>query len=349
MHLLASDTFVWSVFGGIVGLMLLLDLFVFHRKSHVISVREALRGVVVWMTLAVAFMVLIYFRQVAHETSGELGIFGLHKSGLDAAAKYLSCYILEQSLSVDNMFVFLVVFTYFGVPEAYRHKVLFWGIFGAVVMRALFIGAGVVLVSKFAWMTYLFGALLIYTGWKVAFNDGAHVEPEKNPVLRLSRKILPIARDYDGDRFTTRHAGKFFFTPLFVVLIIIETTDVMFAIDSIPAAFGQFPANEKPDLLIIFSSNIFAILGLRALYFAVAGMMQAFSYLNYGLGIVLAFTGVKMLLTIWDIHVSAVPALSVIIGVLTLTILLSIYFPRKAEEAPEAPPATGEGVRTDRA
>lgn len=347
MHLLASDTFVWSVFGGIVGLMLLLDLFVFHRKSHVISVREALRGVVVWMTLAVAFMVLIYFRQVAHETSGELGMFGLHKSGLDAAAKYLSCYILEQSLSVDNMFVFLVVFTYFGVPEAYRHKVLFWGIFGAVVMRALFIGAGVVLVSKFAWMTYLFGALLIYTGWKVAFNDGAHVEPEKNPVLRLSRKVLPIARDYDGDRFTTRHLGKFFFTPLFVVLIIIETTDVMFAIDSIPAAFGQFPANEKPDLLIIFSSNIFAILGLRALYFAVAGMMQAFSYLNYGLGIVLAFTGVKMLLTIWDIHVSAVPALSVIIGVLTITILLSIYFPRKVKAQAEAPSATGEGARTD--
>lgn len=291
----------WIIFNAVVIVLLVLDLVVFHRKSHVISVREALWWSAFWIGLALAFNVGVYY-----------------VLGGDLALKFFTGYILEKSLSVDNLFVFLLIFSYFKVPAQYQHNVLFWGILGALIMRAIFIFFGVALIHHFHGIIYIFGAFLVYTGIKLIFEKEKEVHPEKNPVLKLVRRIMPITPDYDGQKFFVRRNGKLFATPLLIVLLVVETTDVVFAVDSIPAILAI-----TTDTFIVYTSNVFAILGLRALYFALAGLMVMFRYLHYGLGAILAFVGIKMLIAdFYKLPIGV--ALGVIAGILTLTIIVSL-------------------------
>lgn len=304
----------WILFNLFVLLMLGLDLGLFHRKAHVVRVREALAWSAVWIVLATIFGVGLYFWRDP-------------KSSLD----FFAGYLIEKSLSIDNLFVFLLIFHYFQVPGAYQHKILFWGILGALVMRAVFIAAGIALLHQFSWTIYIFGGFLIYTGIKLFFEKDKQIEPEKNSVLRLFRRMMPTKAEYHEDRFFIRDNGKLFATPLFVVLIVIETTDVIFAVDSIPAILAV-----TDDAFIVYTSNVFAILGLRSLYFALAGLMQLFHYLHYGLAIILIFVGGKMLLAHSDYKVPTVVTLIVVAGVLGLSVLLSVLLPAKMDKQTEA-------------
>lgn len=312
------QTYLWVLFAVVIMGLLALDLGVFHRKSHTVKMREALTWSGVWIALALIFNGFIYYTR-----------------GPVPAMEFLTGYLVEEALSVDNLFVFLMVFSFFRVPAEYQHKILFWGIIGALVMRAAFILAGITLIQKFHWVIYIFGAFLIITGIKMLSNDDDEINPERNPVLKLFRRVMPVTDNYDRDNFFVRKEGRLFATPLFVVLLMVETTDVIFAVDSIPAILGI-----TTDPFIVYTSNVFAIMGLRSIYFALAGLMQIFHYLKYGLCAILVFVGTKMLLSeIYKIPV--VVALGTIIGVLLISILASMLWPRK-EEAPDEPSAPGE-------
>jgi tellurite resistance protein TerC len=285
--------------------MLALDLGVFHRRAHTVKFREALAWSLAWIAMAAIFAVII---------------FSWH--GRTPALEFVTGYVIELSLSVDNLFVFLLIFRFFQVPSLHQHKVLFWGILGALVMRAIFIAAGVGLIRRFHWIIYLFGAFLVYSGIKLMFQNEAEIHPEKNPVLRLFRRWVPVTKDYVGNKFFVRSPGLFA-TPLFVVLLVVETTDLLFAVDSIPAILAI-----TRDAFIVYTSNVFAILGLRSMYFALAGMMEMFRYLHYGLSVVLIFVGAKMLLS----HYLDIPthiALAAVAGVLSISVIASLAYPRK--------------------
>jgi tellurite resistance protein TerC len=306
----------WILFNIFVGAMLILDLGVFHRGSNVIGFKKALLGSLFWIGLAIAFAVLVYFWQ-----------------GHQKALEFSTGYLIEESLSVDNLFVFLVLFNYFKVPAEHQYKVLFWGIIGALIMRFIFIFVGVALINRFHWIIYIFGAILIYSGIKLAFGDDSEVDPEKNPILKLFRKFVPITNEYVDGKFIVRNNGRRFATPLFAVLIVVETTDLLFAVDSIPAVLAI-----SRDPFIVYTSNVFAILGLRAMYFALSGMFELFHYLHYGLSAILVFVGSKMLLSneglsVFGIslhyEVPTVAALSIVGGLLTLSIVASLVFPEK--------------------
>ena len=265
---------LWAGFSAFVLVMLALDLGVFHRQSHEIGVREALTWSVVWIALALAFNGWIFWR------------FGEAK-GLE----FLTGYLIEKSLSVDNVFVFVIIFSAFAVPKAYQHRVLFWGVLGALAMRAVFIVVGAAMLQRFHWVIYVFGAFLVFTGARMLFRKDEELHPERNPVFRLFQKLVPAVSDYDGPRFTVVRNGRRFATPLLLVLVAIEATDLVFAVDSIPAIFAV-----TTDPFIVYTSNIFAILGLRALYFLLAGVVGKFRFLKIGLALVLVFVGSKMLL-----------------------------------------------------
>ena len=302
---------LWIIFNIFVLIMLGIDLLVFHREEHEISIKESLTWTGIWIALALAFNVGIYYYM-----------------GSKTAIDFLTGYLIEKSLSVDNIFVFLLIFQYFKVHPKYQHNVLFWGILGALVMRFLFIFLGVSLIQQFHWIIYVFGAFLVYTGIKLALDKDKEVHPEDNPVLKVFRKMIPVTRDYHGQKFFVRKAGKLMATPLMVVLIVIETTDLVFAVDSIPAILAI-----TQDPFIVYSSNVFAILGLRALYFAMSGIMQLFYYLHYGLATILSFVGVKMLLA--DIyHIPTIYALGFVALVLIASVVASLLFPQEEEPDP---------------
>ena len=303
----------WALLIGIVFL-LLLDLLLVHRKPHEISFREAIIESAVWITLGLAFGLVILFWQ-----------------GGQAAGEYYAGYLIEKSLSIDNVFVWAVILSYFSVPKMYQFRVLFWGVFGALVLRALFIFAGVALIERFDWVLYLFGAFLLYSAWKLAAHRDAEIHPEENPVLKLVRRVVPSTNDYHGQAMFIREKGKLLATPLFAVLVLIEATDVVFAVDSVPAILA---VSREPFL--VFASNAFAIMGLRALYFALAGMKDRFRYLDLGLAAILAFVGVKMLIA--DFYHMPIPlSLGVIFGVLTIAIWTSLAADKR--DTPTADPA----------
>ena len=265
----------WVIFNIVVIILLMLDLGVFHKKDHAIGVRESLIWSVIWIVVALLFNAIVYYWK-----------------GGDKALEYLTVYIVERSLSVDNIFVFILVFSYFRVKAEYHYKILYWGILGALVMRAIFIIAGVTLIERFHWLIYVFGAMLVYIGIKLLFEGNKEIHPEKNIVLKIFKKLFPIVDDDGKGSFVVLRNNRHFATPLLLVLLVIETTDIVFALDSIPAALAI-----SSDSFIIYSANVFAILGLRALYFALAGCMHMFKYLQYGLSLVLSFVGIKMLIT----------------------------------------------------
>src|SRR5579864_7559954 len=285
--------------------MLALDLGVFNRRAHTVSFREALGWSAMWVGLAAGFAVLVYFWH-----------------GRAASLEFATGYLIELSLSIDNLFVFLVIFRYFRVPAELQHRVLFWGILGALITRGIFILAGVSLIQRFHWLIYCFGALLVYSGIKLLRQGDEEVNPETNPLLKLFRKWMPVTEDYVGEKFWVRQPGLYA-TPLVVVLLVVETTDIVFAVDSIPAVLAI-----TLNAFIVYTSNVFAILGLRSMYFAVSGMMEYFEYLHYGLSAVLVFIGGKMLLS----HYYKLPthiALATVLGVLLISVLASVAFPRK--------------------
>ncbi len=305
----------WIGFGVFVVVMLALDLGVFHRKAHVIETREALIWSAFWIALALAFNAFLYFWL-----------------GPDPALEFLTGYIIEKSLSVDNIFVFLLIFTYFKVPREYEHRVLFFGILGALVMRLLFIMAGVTLIQLFHFVIYIFGAILIITSIRIALEKGKEIHPERNPVLKLLRRVLPITDDYVDGKFLVRRSHALMATPLLVVLVVVETTDVVFAVDSIPAILAI-----TLDPFIVYTSNVFAILGLRALYFAIAGVIRMFRYLHFGLAAILMFVGIKMLVS--DFYkIPVIIALGFVGVALLASILASVLKTRWEEARGIAPP-----------
>ncbi len=286
--------------------MISIDLFLFNKEAHKVTIKESLTWTSIWISLALLFGAGIYY-------------FMGHESGID----FYTGYLVEESLSMDNLFVFLLIFKYFGVPPRYQHEVLFYGILGALIMRFVFIIAGVALLSNFAWMIYIFGVFLIYTGIRMAFEKDKEVHPDKNPMLKLLRRFLPVSEDFHGDRFFIKKDEKLVATPLLVVLVVIETSDILFAVDSIPAILGI-----TRDPFIVFSSNMFAIMGLRALYFTLARVMEKFHLLHYGLAGILTFVGIKMVIEdFFPIHTEI--SLAVIIVLLTLSIVASLIFPAK--------------------
>ncbi len=298
----------WGVFGGIVLGLLALDLFLFNREAHQVSVREAAIWSAVWVGLSLLFNVFVYFDH-----------------GYEPAINFLTAYLVEKSLSVDNLFVFLALFNYFKIPSKYQHRVLFWGVIGALLMRILFIGAGAALLSTFDWMMYVFGAFLIYTGVKLGVSGDHDIDPAHSPIMKITTRFFRISKQLHGSRFFIRENGVRMATPLFLVLVIIEFTDVLFAFDSVPAVLAI-----SNDLFIVYTSNIFAILGLRALYFLLAGVIEKLRFLDTGLAIILCFIGVKMVIAEW-IHIPALTSFGVICGVLTVTIIASILIPKKQD------------------
>lgn len=302
---------VWVAFVAGISLLLFFDLLVVHRKPHAIGLREAAIESAAWVTLGLSFTLVILWWQ----------------GGL-AASEYLAGYLIEKSLSVDNVFVWAVILSYFSVPLKFQFRVLFWGIFGALVLRAVFIFAGIALIERFDWIVYVFGAFLLFTAFRVARHRAGDIDPENNRVLKLVRRVMPVSEDYDGQKMLTRRSGRLMATPLFVVLILVESTDVVFAADSIPAILA---VSREP--FIVFSSNAFAIMGLRALYFLLAGMSERFRYLNYGLAVILGFVGVKMIVE--DIvHVPTKISLLVIAAVLAVTIVASLRADRNERATP---------------
>jgi tellurite resistance protein TerC len=293
----------WILFNVFILAMLALDLGIVGRRKREITFREAIAWSALWMGLAFAFAVVVFFWH-----------------GSAQALQFVTGYIIEVSLSADNLFLFLLIFRYFNVPGEHQHKVLFWGILGALVVRGLFIAAGVGLLERFDWITYVFGALLVYSGLKFLRAGKQEIHPEKNPVLRLFRRIFSLTDEYQGDKFFVRRAGLYA-TPLFIVLLVVETTDILFAVDSIPAVLAI-----TLNAFIVYTSNVFAILGLRSMYFALAGMMDKFHYLHYGLSLVLVFVGLKMI----GEHYVDVPtewALAIVLGVLGISIAASVALP----------------------
>lgn len=307
---------LWGVFAAIVTVSLAVDLFVFHREAHAVRFREAMGWTVFWIALSLAF---------------NLGLW-LHLGENGPALEFLTGYLIEKALSVDNIFVFLVIFDYFAVPDRYQHRVLFWGVLGAIVLRGVFVALGAALLNRFDWIILVFGVFLVFTGGRLLMGRGEEVHPERNPVVRLARRYLPLTDRYHGQRFLVRkdevleevdpgrglgrrlgHAA----TPLLLVLLVVEATDVVFAVDSIPAIFAI-----TKDPFIVFTSNIFAILGLRALYFVLADLIDRFVYLSYGLGLVLVFVGLKMLASEW-IHLPVTVSLAVVVALLTGSVVAS--------------------------
>ncbi len=299
--------YFWIGFHVFVFIMLALDLGVFHKKAHKIPVKEAVTWTIIWITLAMLFSVFVFFE------------FGKIK-----ALEFLTGYVIEYSLSVDNIFVFILIFSYFAVKDQYQHRVLFWGIIGALVMRAIFIFAGVALINKFHWIVIIFGAFLVFTGIRMLFHKETAVDPEKNLIVRFFRKFLPVSKTMHGDKLFIRENHKLYATPLFLVLLVIESSDLIFAVDSIPAILAI-----SQDTFIVYTSNIFAILGLRSLYFALAGVMDLFRYLKVGLAFVLTFVGVKMLLDFFNIEIHILLSLGIILGILLISVLTSIVIKEK--------------------
>ncbi|MGB8065668.1 MAG: TerC/Alx family metal homeostasis membrane protein [Candidatus Sulfotelmatobacter sp.] len=302
--------YFWILFNLFALGMLVLDLRVFHRPGHVVGFRGALGWSALYVALAAAFAAILYFWQ-----------------GQQSALEFVTGYVLELSLSVDNLFIFLVIFNYFAVPEQQQHRVLFWGVIGALLLRGIFIGAGVGLILHFHWVLFLFGALLIYSGIRVCIMGEHQIDPSANPVVKAFRSWMPVIEDYHGGRFFLRNAqdkGRLYATPLLIVLLVIETTDVLFAVDSIPAILAI-----TLNAFIVYTSNVFAILGLRSLYFAVSGLIKIFRFLHYGLGVVLVLVGLKMLASDY-FRVPIVATLSVVAAILLVSVALSVAFPEPA-------------------
>ncbi|UOQ65081.1 TerC family protein [Hymenobacter volaticus] len=301
----------WVGFNAFVLGMLLLDLLVFNRKAHVVKMREALSWSFFWIALSLVFNYFVY-----------------RNMGRQAGLEFLTGYLIEKSLSVDNLFVFLLIFSYFRVPPQYQHKILFWGVLGALVLRAIFILVGAALLAKFSFLLYVLGAFLVYTGIKMATNAGEpEIDPDSNPVVKFLSRHLPITSQLHEGKFFVRKDGLLFATPLLVVLVMVETTDVVFAVDSIPAILAV-----SRDTFIVYTSNVFALLGLRALYFALEGLMRLFHYLHYGLSLILIFIGSKLLLS-EVYHMSMGLSLGVVGVILALSVVASLLFPKQEEEA----------------
>lgn len=305
-----SNFVLWGAFGLLVFVLLALDLGVFHRKAHEVKIKEALIWSAVWICVALLFNLGVYFVK-----------------GKELAVQFLAGYLLEKSLSVDNLFVFLLIFNYFHLPARFQHEVLFWGIIGALVSRAIFIVCGIGLLHYFSWMIYVFGGILVWTGLKLAFEKDKKVEPEKNVFVKLFRRFFPLTQDYHDGKFFVRLNGVLFATPLIVILLVVESTDIVFAVDSIPAILAI-----SRDLFIVYTSNVFAILGLRALYFALAQLMKLFHHLHYGLSLILVLIGVKMIISHF-VHVPTAATLGTILLVLTASVVASIIWPSKSGEA----------------
>lgn len=301
-----AEFYLWTGFIVFVFVMLALDLGVFHRKSHEVKIREALIWSAVWISLALIF---------------NYGIFIF--MGREKAIEFLTGYVIEKSLSIDNLFVFIMVFTYFNVDTKYQHKILFWGILGALVMRAIFIFAGVALISMFHWIIYVFGGFLIFTGIKMLFHKDEKLDPNKNPLVIIFKKFFPVTEVMHGSKFFVKMNARTVATPLFIVLLVIEFTDLIFAVDSIPAILAI-----SNDTFIIFTSNVFAILGLRALYFALAGITKYFYCLKYGLSAILVFVGIKMIMAEFY-KIPVIYSLLTILGILIISILFSVINPKK--------------------
>lgn len=313
-----NETILFGVFAVVITVFLLVDLGVFNKKAHKVTTKSALYQSIFWVIVSTIFGFLIYLNDERHA---------------DAALEYFSAYLTEYALSVDNIFVILLILKYFSVKEEYYHNILFWGILGAVFFRGIFIFLGALAIAEWHWLLYIFGVFLIYSGIKIYFGDNDEkIDPEKNPILKLCRKYLPITSDDMGGKFMTRVGGKFMFTPLFLIIVLIETTDLIFAVDSIPAAFA-ITQNE----FLIYTSNIFAVLGLRAMFFLLAGVIDKFYLLQKGLSIILFFIGAKMLLEIEyiDVHIHIGLSFTVIILTLTLSIIFSILVPKKTEKSNE--------------
>ena len=292
-----TDLLLWIGFSVFLIIMLALDLGVFHKESHVVEFREAMIWSGIWVGLAVLFNIGVFY------------YFGEVK-GLE----FMTGYLVEKSLSVDNVFVIALIFTYFSVPRQYQHRVLFWGVIGALIMRAILIAVGATLIREFAWIIYIFGAFLVFTGIKMYFQKNEGIDPDKNPVVRFFKKFIPVTDEYNKEKFFLIKNGKRFATPLFIVLLMVETTDLIFAVDSIPAIFAI-----TQDPFIVFTSNAFAILGLRSLYFALAGVIYKFYYLKAGLSVILVFVGIKMML----IDIFKIP-IGISLGFVSLVILISV-------------------------
>src|SRR5215831_18454898 len=305
---MSSHVWMWVAFNGFVLVMLAVDLGVVHRRAHEVTLREALVWSGIWIALALLFALGVYVWD-----------------GPQPALEFLTGYLIEKSLSVDNIFVFVLIFSYFKVPARYQHEVLFWGILGALVMRAIFIFAGIALLQRLHWIIYIFGALLILTGIKMATEKDKEIHPDKNPVLKLFRRLVPVTEDYHAADFFVKQVGHYAATPLFIVLLVVETTDIIFAVDSIPAILAI-----TVDPFLVYTSNVFAILGLRALYFALAGVMRLFHYLHYGLSAILVFVGAKMLLAdVYKLPVGV--ALGVIAGLLLVAVIASVMRPHQRD------------------
>jgi tellurite resistance protein TerC len=314
-----ESIWLWIGFNLFVLAMLALDLGVFHRKSHTVSTKEALTWSIVWITLSLAFNAIIYF-------FWDRMVPGSSYTNQEAALAFLTGYLIEKSLSVDNIFVFILIFSFFAVPGKYQHRVLFWGILGALLMRGALIAVGAALLEQFHWIIYVFGAFLIFTGIRMAVSRDENVEPDKNPVVKFFRRFMPVTEKFEEDKFFVRRAGRLMATPLFLILLVVESTDLVFAVDSIPAIFAV-----TQDPFIVYTSNVCAILGLRALYFLLAGIMDKFEYLKYGLAAVLTFVGIKMVIVdFYEIPTAA--SLGVVAGILTISILASLW---KAKTEPE--------------
>ncbi len=318
--MMEGATLHWVVFFSIVGAAMAIDLGFVGRKSGVVTTRTALAWSAVWISLGVGFSALVWLWY-----------------GGEAAQQYLAGYLIEESLSIDNLFVFLLVFGSLGIALRHQRKVLFWGILGAMVMRGVFIVLGVGLINRFEWIIYIFGALLVYTAYRLVRSHGVQVEPEKNPLVRLARRIFPVEADYQGRHFFVRRGGKLLMTPLVIALVAIESADLVFAIDSVPAVLAV-----SNITFVVFTSNIAAILGLRSLYFALAGSLQRFEYLSWGLACVLGFVGIKMLISHW-VHIPVLVSLGVIVVAVGTAVIVSLVLTRGAEPDTEVLEAAGRG------
>jgi tellurite resistance protein TerC len=315
------DTPLWIWIAFVVGVLVLLaiDLGVFHHRAHTVSLKEAAVWTTVWVALSLAFAGWVWWDKG-------------HAKGLE----FITGYVIEYALSVDNLFMFVVIFTYFAVPAAYQHRVLFWGILAAMVMRGAMIGIGVALIQEFDWIMYVFGAFLVYTGIKMFFHKGVEIHPEQNPTVKLCRRLFAMTPSYEGQKFFVRQNGKLLATPLFLVFVVVNVTDLVFATDSIPAIFAI-----TTDPFIVFTSNICAIMGLRSLYFLLAGAMNFFVYLQEGVAVVLTFVGVKMLIVKW-VHIPTLWSLGVITAVFVVAVVASLAITRPKDQAGTntAPPGT---------
>ncbi len=316
MEIAGISIYVWGGFLAFVFAMLALDLGVFHKESHEVGMKEALTWSAVWVSLALVFNAFLYFMWDKIQPGSDY-------TASQASTAFFTGYLIEKALSVDNIFVFILVFSYFQVPAKYQHRVLFYGILGALIFRAIFIAAGAALLHQFHWMVIVFGAFLILTGIKMLAMKDKKLDPDKNPIIKTFKKFMPVTDDYVGQKFFVKIDGRKWATPLFITLLFIELTDIVFAVDSIPAIFAI-----TQDPFIVFTSNVFAILGLRALFFALAGLMNLFHYLSYGLAAILLFVGGKMIYSYWGKFPTSI-SLLVIVGILVLAVVLSLKFPPK--------------------